>query len=167
MKNRIGLKITGKWLKINDNRRKTIGNGRGRWDSAMMLPDPDRECPAVLAKEATMDNFYDRGNLKNVRKLRELKPDAYNKFIEFSQSIFKDDALPNKIKQLIAIGVAHTTQCPWCIDVHVNAAKDLGATDEEIAEAVLVAMEIRAGGAFTHSGIAFGLAAEHAQGHKH
>jgi AhpD family alkylhydroperoxidase len=133
----------------------------------MMLGDPDRECPLVLAKEATMDNFYDRANLKNVRKLRELKPDAYNKFIEFSQSIFKDDALPNKIKQLIAIGVAHTTQCPWCIDGHVNAAKDLGATDEEIAEAVLVAMEIRAGGAFTHSGIAFGLAAEHAQGHKH
>jgi AhpD family alkylhydroperoxidase len=113
-----------------------------------------------------MDNFYERGNLKNVRKLRELKPDAYNKFMEFSQSVFKDDALSNKVKQLIAIGVAHTTQCPWCIDVHVNAAKDLGASDEEIAEAVLVAMEIRAGGAFTHSGIAFGLSAEHAQGHK-
>jgi AhpD family alkylhydroperoxidase len=133
----------------------------------MILGYPDRERPAVFAKEATMDNFYDRSNLKNVRKLRELKPDAYNKFMEFSQAVFKDEALPNKIKQLIAIGVAHTTQCPWCIDVHVNAAKDLGASDEEIAEAVLVAMEIRAGGAFTHSGIAFGLSAEHAQGHKH
>ncbi|MBF6568075.1 MAG: carboxymuconolactone decarboxylase family protein [Candidatus Binataceae bacterium] len=114
-----------------------------------------------------MDNFYERKNLKNVRKLRELKPDAYNKFIEFSQSVFKDEALSNKIKQLIAIGVAHTTQCPWCIDAHVNRAKELGASDEEIAEAVLVAMEIRAGGAFTHAGIAFGLADEFAQEHKH
>jgi AhpD family alkylhydroperoxidase len=114
-----------------------------------------------------MDNYYLKDNSRNVRRLRELKPEAYKAFIAFSSEVFKDGALTNKIKQLMAVAVAHTTQCPWCIDAHVNRAKDLGATDEEIAESVLVAMEIRAGGAFSHAGIAFGLAAEHSEAHQH
>jgi AhpD family alkylhydroperoxidase len=58
------------------------------------------------------------------------------------------------MKELIAIGVAHTTQCPYCIDGHVRAAKKAGASDQEIAEAIFVAAALRAGGAFAHSTIA-------------
>jgi AhpD family alkylhydroperoxidase len=114
-----------------------------------------------------MDNYYLKENSHNIRRLPELKPEAYKAFIEFSSQVFKDGALSNKIKQLMAVAVAHTTQCPWCIDAHVKRAMELGATDEELAEAVLVAMEIRAGGAFSHAGIAFGIAAEQGEAHKH
>jgi len=114
-----------------------------------------------------MDDYYQKDTSRNIRRLRELKPEAFKAFVEFSNEVFKDGALPNKIKQLMAVAVAHTTQCPWCIDAHVKKAIELGATDEEIAESVLVAMEIRAGGAFSHSGIAFGLAAEYGEAHKH
>jgi len=61
-----------------------------------------------------------------------------------------------KIKELIAIGVAHTTQCPYCIESHVKAAQKAGATAKEIAEAIFVAAALRAGGAFAHSTIAMG-----------
>ena len=59
--------------------------------------------------------------------------------------------------------VAHVPQCPWCIYGHTRAAKRLGATDEEIAEAVFVAMEMRAGAAFTHGAIAMAAVADHEQ----
>ncbi len=63
-------------------------------------------------------------------------------------------ALPRKLKQLIAVAVAHTTQCPYCIRSHTQAALRDGATDREIVEAIWVAAEMRAGGAFAHSNIA-------------
>ena len=64
------------------------------------------------------------------------------------------------MKELIAIGVAHTTQCPYCIDGHVRAAKKAGASSQEIAEAVFVAAALRAGGAFAHSTIAMSALSE-------
>jgi len=66
----------------------------------------------------------------------------------------KESTLSRKTKELIAIGVAHTTQCPYCIEGHVRAAKKAGASDQEIAEAIFVAAALRAGGAFAHSTIA-------------
>ncbi len=101
-----------------------------------------------------MAEFYTKENGKNLQKLRESNPRLYKAFHEFSQEVFKEDALPGKTKQLIAIAVAHTTQCPWCINGHTKAAKRAGATDKEIAEAIYVAMEMRAGASYTHGGIA-------------
>ena len=100
---------------------------------------------------------------KNLRKMRELKPDMFKGFVDFDQTVFKDAALPGKIKELMAITAAHVTQCPWCIDVHTTRAKDKGATDEEITEAVFVAMAMRARAAFSHSAIALNAA----EGHNH
>ncbi len=107
-----------------------------------------------------MTHFYAKENRNNLHRLRELKPEAMRAFQDFSQQVFKDGALSSKIKNLMAVSVAHTTQCPWCIDGHVRRAKELGATDEEIAEAVLVAMEMRAGAAFTHGSISMGTLAD-------
>ena len=57
--------------------------------------------------------------------------------------------LPNK--QIIAVAVAHVTQCPYCIKGHTKAAQRAGATPQELMEAIWVAAEIRAGGAYAHS----------------
>ena len=111
-----------------------------------------------------MADFYGVDGAKNYRKLRQLKPDMFKGFVDFDQVVFKDGAIPGKIKELMAITAAHVTQCPWCIDVHTKRAKEKGASDEEVAEAVFVAMAMRAGAAFSHSIIALNSAE---QAHKH
>ena len=63
----------------------------------------------------------------------------------------RQGALDARTKQLIAVAVAHVTQCPWCIEGHVKAAQRDGATPEQIMEAIWVAAEMRAGAAFAHS----------------
>ncbi|MCL5743844.1 MAG: carboxymuconolactone decarboxylase family protein [Acidobacteria bacterium] len=88
------------------------------------------------------------------RKRRELAPDTHAAFETFSQAVFRDGALPAKTKQLIAVAVAHVTQCPYCIRGHTKAALRHGATEQEIMEAIWVAAEMRAGGAYAHSLIA-------------
>src|SRR3984893_7362380 len=87
-------------------------------------------------------------------KRRALAPDTEKAFQAFSQQVFADGALPAKTKQLIAVAVAHVTQCPYCIRGHTKAALRHGATPEEIMEAIWVAAEMRAGGAYAHSAIA-------------
>ena len=99
---------------------------------------------------------------KNLRKMRELKPDMFKAFVDFDQTVFKDAALPGKIKELMAVTAAHMTQCPWCIDVHTTRATEKGATDEEIMEAVFVAMTMAAGAAWAHGGLAVETAERHA-----
>src|SRR5207248_11338722 len=91
---------------------------------------------------------------------RELAPEVDKAFHEFSKAAFADGALPRKSKQLIAVAVAHTTQCPYCIRSHTQAAMREGATESEIMEAIWVAAEMRAGGAFAHSVIALEAMAE-------
>jgi len=85
---------------------------------------------------------------------RELAPGPAEAFRQFSQSVFAEGALSAKTKQLIAVAVAHVTQCPYCIRGHTKAALQHGATDAEIMEAIWVAAEMRAGGAYAHSALA-------------
>jgi AhpD family alkylhydroperoxidase len=84
----------------------------------------------------------------------ELAPEINDAFQSFSKQVFADGALPEKTKQLIAVAVAHATQCPYCIRGHTRLAQRKGASDREIMEAVWVAAEMRAGGAYAHSVIA-------------
>ena len=79
------------------------------------------------------------------KKMRELAPEAFRAFLEFDQKAFKDGAIPAKTKELIALGIAHITQCPWCIDAHTKKAAAAGAADAEIAETTFVAMAMAAG----------------------
>ncbi|TAN24317.1 MAG: carboxymuconolactone decarboxylase family protein [Acidobacteria bacterium] len=72
----------------------------------------------------------------------------------FSRQTYADGALPGKTKQLIAVAVAHVTQCPYCIRHHTAAALTAGATEPEIMEAIWVAAEMRAGAAVAHSALA-------------
>lgn len=83
-----------------------------------------------------------------------LAPQNIEAWRNFSKTVFKAGALDEKTKQLIAVAVAHTTQCPYCIRGHVRGALNKGATKQEIMEAIWVAAEMRAGAAYAHANIA-------------
>ncbi|MBS9534997.1 carboxymuconolactone decarboxylase family protein [Mycobacterium sp. M1] len=100
------------------------------------------------------DGLYPKATQEIYDRRRELNPQVNDAFQAFSKAVFADGALPEKTKQLIAVAVAHVTQCPYCIEGHTKLAHRKGATDAEIIEAVWVAAEMRAGGAFAHSTIA-------------
>jgi AhpD family alkylhydroperoxidase len=88
------------------------------------------------------------------QRRRELTPETEAAFEIFSQKIFAEGALPAKVKQIIAVAVAHVTQCPYCIKGHTRAAMRHGASQQELMEAIWVAAEMRAGGAYAHSVLA-------------
>lgn len=96
-------------------------------------------------------NFYDKANTKYLEQLKELAPEQLQAFNHFNAAVFKDGALTVKEKEIIAVAIAHVTQCTYCIDYHTKQAKSAGATLEELAEAVFVAVAVEAGGAVTHS----------------
>jgi AhpD family alkylhydroperoxidase len=84
----------------------------------------------------------------------QLAPATDEAFQAFSRQVFAEGALDRKTKQLIAVAVAHVTQCPYCIRGHTKAALRHGADEKELMEAIWVAAEMRAGGAYAHSAIA-------------
>jgi len=100
--------------------------------------------------------MYDMKKLSRLKKLDELAPDAMRQLGNFDNGVFREGALSSVHKQLIAVAVALTTQCPYCLELHAKAARDAGASDEKLAEAALVAAAIRAGGAITHATHLFG-----------
>lgn len=95
--------------------------------------------------------LYPQATRELAAKRRELAPEILEAFRQFSQRVFADGALPSKTKQLIAVAVAHVTQCPYCIRSHTKLARQHGATPEEIMEAIWVAAEMRAGAAYAHA----------------
>lgn len=94
--------------------------------------------------------MYDMSNIKKLGTLKAQAPDAMRAFEAFDAAALADGAIPQKYKELIALGVALTTQCPYCLEIHKGAAKKAGATEAEIAETVFVAAALRAGAAVTH-----------------
>lgn len=100
------------------------------------------------------DPMYPPSSHEIARKRRDLAPEINAAFDAFSQRVFADGALPEKTKQLIAVAVAHVTQCPYCIRGHTKAARRAGATPQELMESIWVAAEMRAGGAYAHSALA-------------
>jgi AhpD family alkylhydroperoxidase len=114
---------------------------------------PARAIEAAMEKRMS-DTIYPQSTVELARKRRELTPDTEAAFRAFSQQVFADGALPAKTKQLIAVAVAHVTQCPYCIRGHTKAALRAGATEQELMEAIWVAAEMRAGGSYAHSALA-------------
>jgi AhpD family alkylhydroperoxidase len=98
--------------------------------------------------------IYPEATRQIAEQRNRLAPGPAAAFQAFSKSVFAEGAIPAKTKQLIAVAVAHVTQCPYCIRGHTSAALRHGATAEEIMEAIWVAAEMRAGGAYAHSALA-------------
>src|SRR5690348_15949456 len=94
--------------------------------------------------------MYDMKNLGKMKRLGELAPEAFKAFMEFDAAAFRSGEIPLKYKELMAVAVALTTQCPYCIEIHATRARQAGATEQELAETTLVAAALRAGGAVTH-----------------
>jgi len=99
---------------------------------------------------------YDPANMKKIKTLKELAPEGMAAWAALNEVSMKDGAIPKKYKELMALAVAFTTQCAYCIEAHAKAAKAAGCTDAEIAEAAVVAAALRAGGAITHATHAIG-----------
>ena len=95
--------------------------------------------------------MYEMKNLSKIKKLEEDAPKAFETFFAFDKAAMTPGAVPAKYKELVALAVALTTQCSYCIEVHVGRARDAGATDAELAEITAVAAAIRSGGAITHA----------------
>ena len=95
--------------------------------------------------------MYDMKNLEKFKMLEVHAPEAMKAFMVFDKAAWSDGAIPKKYKELIAVAVALTTQCPYCIDIHSGNARKAGATDTEIVEAAMVAAALRAGAAVTHA----------------
>ncbi len=102
----------------------------------------------------TEPQLYPAATRELAAKRTELAPEIDAAFKAFSERVFAPGALPTKMKQLIAVAVAHVTQCPYRIRGHTKAALRAGATRQELMEAIWVAAEMRAGGAFAHSALA-------------
>ena len=106
-------------------------------------------------------NFHGVEVSKQFKRMRELAPEAYRAFLDFDGKAFAEGALSVKTKELVALGVAHITQCPWCIDAHTKRAAKAGASDQEIGEVIFVAMAMAAGAAWSHGGLALQCLDEH------
>ena len=95
--------------------------------------------------------MYDVSNLAKLKRLDEHATDAMKAFWAFDKAAFVPGAIDGLNKQLIAVAVALTTQCPYCIELHVQSAHKAGATDAMLAETAVIAAAMRAGGAITHA----------------
>jgi AhpD family alkylhydroperoxidase len=94
--------------------------------------------------------MYDMKNLENLKKLETRAPEAWKAFAAFDKAALADGAIPRKYKELMALAVALTTQCPYCLEIHRQSALKAGATADELAEVTFVAAALRAGAAVTH-----------------
>jgi len=100
------------------------------------------------------DRIHSSVTLELDRKSRDISVDTAVAFQVFNQRVFADEALTAKIKQIIAVAVAHVTRCPYCTEEHTKVALQHGASKEELMEAILVAAEVRAGAAYVHAVLA-------------
>jgi AhpD family alkylhydroperoxidase len=102
-----------------------------------------------------MSHYYDADDLKLMKDLRELAPAEFKAWLDLDKIVQRDDGkIPRKYRELIALAVAHTTQCVYCIEAHSKGAKKAGASREELAETVFLAAALRAGGAAAHGTLA-------------
>src|SRR5204862_2935905 len=109
-------------------------------------------------KKRMSEHYHDADDLKRLRDMRQLAPTEFAAWAGLDKIVGREDgAIPRKYRELIALAVACTTQCPYCLDVHTRNAKKAGATREEVTEAALLAAALRAGAATTHGALALKL----------
>jgi AhpD family alkylhydroperoxidase len=126
--------------------------------SGLLLGNRKQVMQAIVAaqEEETMsEHYHDAGDLRLLKEMGKLAPAEFSAWFNLDKIVGREDgAVPRKYRELIALGVACTTQCPYCIEVHVKAAKAAGASRQEITESAFIAAALRAGGAATHGAMA-------------
>jgi AhpD family alkylhydroperoxidase len=105
-----------------------------------------------------MSEYHEHGDLSLIPELQKLDGPGFEGFAALDKTVGRTEgAIPPKYRELIAIGVALTTQCPYCLEVHTANAKKAGATRQELAETVHMAAALRAGAALAHGLLALKL----------
>ena len=103
-----------------------------------------------------MSEYMLKSDIKaDIAHLKEVNPDLYGAWMDYHNSVFKDGALTKKEKELIAVAGAHITRCSYCIRSRVKISKKLGSSEEQITEAIYVAMRFAMGAPFAYSSIAY------------
>jgi AhpD family alkylhydroperoxidase len=101
------------------------------------------------------NHYHDENDLKLLREMKALAPAEFQAWAALDGMVAREDGkIPRKYRELIAVAVAHTTQCVYCIEVHTKSAKKAGASKEEVAEALLLAAALRSSGAAAHGTLA-------------
>ncbi|MFF2650171.1 carboxymuconolactone decarboxylase family protein [Streptomyces sp. NPDC058045] len=120
------------------------------WPAATDHPPPP-PTRTRTAQEQRM-TYHEHSDHQYAKDLRAGAPDAFKAFIGFDQAALSGSGkvIPRKYTELIAVAVALTTQCAYCVEAHTKAAHAEGATKEELAETTMIAAALRAGGAFAH-----------------
>src|SRR5580693_8564051 len=117
----------------------------------MVGAESSTNCVAQTAGARTQETYmYDITNLEKLSAFSKAVPEAMASFQAFDKAALADGAIPKKYKELMAVAVGLTTQCPYCLAIHKDAAIKAGVTPEEISETVFIAAALRAGAAVTH-----------------
>jgi AhpD family alkylhydroperoxidase len=111
--------------------------------------------PQALKGTTMADHYHDPADLRILKEMDKLAPNEFKAWVTLDGIVGREDgAIPRKFRELIAVAVACTTQCPYCIEVHAKNAKRAGASRAEIVEASFLSAALRAGGAATHGAMA-------------
>ena len=125
---------------------------------AATLDKSQATCKNLLEEDKMSEHYHDVGDLRFLKEMGKLAPTEFNAWLNLDKIVGRDEgAIPRKYRELIALAVACTTPCPYCIEVHTRAAKAAGASREEITESSLLAAALRAGGAATPGAMALKL----------
>lgn len=97
-----------------------------------------------------MDTYYKPEDLLKFEEIGKDAPDLAKKFFDYYGAVFSEGELSEREKSLIALAVAHTIQCPYCIDAYTKACLEKGSNLTEMTEALHVATAIRGGASLVH-----------------
>lgn len=98
-----------------------------------------------------MKTYYNPEDLNKFGQIGEFQKELADKFFDYYGEVFKEGALTAREKALIALGVAHAVQCPYCIDAYTTDTLEKGVSEAQMMEAVHVAAAIRGGASLVHS----------------
>ena len=102
-----------------------------------------------------MSHYHNENDMKLLKEMSKLSPEEFQAWLNLDNIVRRESGqVPKKYRELIALAVAFTTQCPYCIEAHARGAKLAGASREEISETAFLAAALRAGGAATHGAMA-------------
>ena len=96
------------------------------------------------------DPYYHAEDLERFSDLGKNAPELWKRFSAWYEAVFKEGALSEREKALIALAVAHAVQCPYCIDAYTTASLEKGSNLEQMTEAVHIASAIRGGASLVH-----------------
>ena len=97
-----------------------------------------------------MEHYYHKDDLAKFADIGKASPELWEKFLSWYTAVFAEGALTEREKALIALAVAHTVQCPYCIDAYTNTCLEKGSNVDQMTEAVHVAAAIRGGSSLVH-----------------